>query len=433
MTSDAGALLLREIELKVGAIRRFAACFTDHRDPKRVRHGVYELLKQRVFALACGYEDLNDHEALQHDPLLWLLVGAEEPEGTPASPSTLNRLELSAAEGGVSDRYKRLELDEEAAQEVLLDLWLAGREEPGAKEWVVLDLDATDVELHGGQEGRAFNGYYCCYCYLPLYIFEGEHLLWAQLRPSNKDQAAGSREAVERIVGRLRAKWPWVRVLVRGDSGFCREELMAWCEANGVDYVLGLARNARLSVRIETQMAEARAEQERSGAPARRFADFSYRTLDSWSRSRRVVAKAEHLGKGPNPRFVVTSLGAADSDARALYEDVYCARGDMENRIKETQLALYADRTSSRAFKTNQLRLRLSALAYVLLSLLRRVGLRGGEWARAQCGTIRERLLKIGACVRVSVRRIYVSISESYPWKRHFFRVLERLRAHAFG
>jgi len=431
ISTDAGALLLRELEQQEGIISRFASCFTDHRDARRVRHGIVEMLRQRVFALACGYEDLNDHESLRSDPLFLLLVGVQAADRMLASPSTLNRLELSAAEGGPQERYKRLELDEEAAAESLLETWLAQREAPGAGEPVVLDLDATDVELHGCQEGRAFHGYYDCYCYLPLYVFCGDHLLWAQLRPSNIDPAAGAKDALARIVRRVRERRPDARILVRGDSGFCREEIMAWCEANGVDYVLGLARNSRLQAMIGDQMQRVRQLSRRSGEAERAFLELRYRTRKSWSRPRRVVAKAEHLPKGPNPRFVVTSLGPEDIGARALYEELYCARGEMENRIKETQLGLYADRTSSRAFRANQLRLWLSALAYALLSALRRRGLRGTEMARAQCPTIRLKLLKIGGRIRHSVRRIYLSLSEHYPYQALFRRVLSNLQVAA--
>jgi hypothetical protein len=292
-----------------------------------------------------------------------------------------------------------------------------------------LDLDATDDPIHGRQEGRFFHGYYGCYCYLPLYIFCGEHLLCARLRKSDIDACAGSVAELERIVAQMRAQWPETRIVIRGDSGFCREEIMAWCESHGVDFVLGLAKNTRLLAASLGARVQAQIDFLESGEASRVFCEFNYKTLDTWSRERRVVAKAEHLAKGENPRFVVTSLSPARADARTLYEDLYCARGDMENRIKEQQLDLFADRTSTQTIRANQIRLYFSSFAYVLLCALRRLGLQGTELARAQCGSIRTKLLKIGAQVRISVRRVWVSFSESYPYAELFRHILDNLRA----
>jgi len=295
---------------------------------------------------------------------------------------------------------------------------------------VVLDLDATDDPIHGEQEGRFFHGYYGHYCYLPLYVFAGEHLLCARLRPSNIDGSAGAVEEVERIVKALRRVWPEVKIIVRGDSGFCREPLMKWCEEKGVDFVFGLARNPKLEKILGGELQQAQQEFERTGKAARVFKEFSYRTKKSWSRARRVVAKAEHLAKGANPRFIVTSLGPEWMEGRKLYEEFYCARGEMENRIKEQQLALFADRTSTAFLRSNQLRLYLSSIAYCLLQALRRLGLAGTQMAKAQCQTIRVKLLKIGARIRVTARKVWVSMASGCPYAEvfgHAFRNLEEV------
>jgi hypothetical protein len=282
----------------------------------------------------------------------------------------------------------------------------------------VLDLDATDDLIHGNQEGRFYHGYYGGYCYLPLYVFCGRHLLASKLRRSNIDGSAGAVEEVARIVGQIRARWPEVRIVLRADSGFAREALMAWCEQNRVDYLFGLARNGRLVDQIEAELAEAAIESAATGAPARRFKDFLWTTLDSWSRRRRVVGKAEHTQGEANPRFVVTSLGRQRADARTLYEDLYCARGEMENRIKECQLDLFADRTSTATMRANQLRLWFASMAYVLLEGLRRIGLKATKLANATCGSIRLKLLKVGAQVRISVRRVRIAMASTYPRQR---------------
>ena len=424
LTSDAGALLLRETDRRIRLIERLAACFDDHRDPALVRHPVQEMVAQRVYALALGYEDLNDHDELRQDPLLALLSGKRDVGEAPlAGKSTLNRLELG---GDSPSRYKKIHCRQQAVDALLVEVFLEAHEE--APDCIVLDLDVTDLPLHGHQEGRFFHGYYDEYCYLPLYIFAGEHLLCARLRTADQDAAAGSTEEVKRIVGQIRGRWPGVAIVVRADSGFCREELMAWCEQNGVGYVLGLARNERLRKSIAPQLAEAARLQQASGKPARVFTEFAYRTTTgSWGRARRVVAKAEQLDGKENPRFVVTNLGADRWPAQRLYEELYCARGEMENRIKE-QLSLFADRVSAETMKANQLRLSLAGCAYVLVQALRRLGLKGTEMARAQAATIRERLLKIGARIRISVRRIWLSMASGYPWQGLFRQVWAQLR-----
>ena len=342
ITSDAGALLLREADRAIGLIDRVAACFEDRRDPDAVVHAVRTLVGQRIVSIACGYEDINDHDQLRFDPVLSLFSGARKANrkscAALAGKSTVNRLEHAL--GGGEDRYHKISHDAQALESVFVDIFLDAYAK--APKEIVIDLDVTDDPLHGHQEGRFFHGYYNCYCYMPLYVFCGRHLLAAKLRRANIDGAAGAVEEMERIVGRIRARWPRTKIILRADSGFARDDLMAWCESNRVDYVLGLARNARLLEQLTIELAWAAAEHERTGKPARRFNDFQYRTRNSWSRCRRVVGKAEHLAKGANPRFVVTSLKRKDIDARTLYERVYCARGEMENRIKECQLDLWA-------------------------------------------------------------------------------------------
>jgi len=419
VSSDAGALLLGATDRAIGLIDRFAACFHDERREDLIEHEVATLVGQRVFGIALGYEDLNDHDELRHDPLMAVLAGklaARREDCAPvAGKSTLNRLELSKLE---PTRYHKISHNPVAIKNLLVDLFVEAHARPPKQ--IILDLDATDDPLHGEQEGRFFHGYYDCYCYLPLYIFCGRHLLAAKLRRSNVDGAAGAVEEVARIVGQIRARWPRVRILLRADSGFCREDLMAWCEANRVDYVFGLARNPRLTGEIATEMAAARAAAERTGKPARRFKDFRWSTLDSWSRIRRVIGKAEWTEGEANPRFIVTSLPATEIDARRLYERVYCARGEMENRIKECQLDLFADRTSAATMRANQLRLWFASFAYVLLCALRRIGLAFTQFARASCGSIRLKLLKVGALVKISVRRIHVAIASACPYQHEF-------------
>jgi hypothetical protein len=439
VSSDGGALLLREAEKRTGILRRFAECFTDHREPTRVEFSKEQLVAQRTMMIALGYEDLVDHDFLRHDPLLATAIDVMDPTGGDrkrdrdkgkalAGKSTLNRLELTAAEVSADERYKRIEADFARIERLFVEHFLDSHEQAPAE--VVLDLDATDDPIHGGQEGRFFHGYYGHYCYLPLYIFCGDFLLCAKLRPSDIDGAAGSLEEVVRIVQQIRARWPSVRIILRGDSGFARESLMAWAEDNQVDFILGLARNTRLNAILAEEMAVATAEHQQTGLPARRFKDFRYRTQDTWSRERRVVGKAEVLPGKTNPRYVVTSMGPQQWTTRALYEDLYCARGDMENRIKEQQLDLFADRTSTHWMRSNQLRLWMASVAYLLIAAMRRLGLKGTDHEQAQAGTIRTRLMKIGAIVTVSVRRIRIALSESYPWQQLFWQAYQNLKLH---
>jgi Transposase DDE domain group 1 len=425
LSTEGGALLLRETDRKIGLLSRVSKCFSDHRRPWLIEHQLWELLAQRIYGLALGYEDLNDHEELRRDPLLALMAGKRNLQEPLAGKSTSNRLELSPSGSPLENRYHKITYSTEALDSLLVEIFLDAHAR--APRQIVLDLDVTDTPLYGKQEDRFFHGYYNEYCYLPLYIFCGEHLLCARQRASNQDASAGSREEVERIVQQIRRCWPKVRIILRADSGFCREELMAWCEQNQVDYVFGLARNSRLQRKIAPQMRQAKQQHQSTGKPTRVFAEFSYRTRNSWSRSRRVVAKAEYLEKGENPRFLVTSLPSESWEAAALYQTLYCARGEMENRIKE-QLSLFADRMSTESLRANQLRLYFSSLAYVLVNALRRLALAGTQWAHAQVPTIRLRLLKIAAEVRVSVRRIWVSYSNAYPWKEMFAAAWVALR-----
>ena len=431
ITADAGALLLGAADRAIGLVERLAACFQDGRAAALVEHEVATLVGQRVFGLALGYEDLIDHDQLRHDPVQAVLAGklaARRSDCAPlAGKSTLNRLELSTA--GARTRYHRIGHDPAAIEALLVDLFLEAHPRPPRQ--IILDLDATDDPLHGHQEGRFFHGYYDCYCYLPLDVFCGRHLLAAKLRRSNSDAAAGAVEEVARLVGQIRQSWPRVRILLRADSGFAREALMAWCEHNRVDYLFGLARNDRLTAEIAAELAAAQAESAAAGRPARRFRDFFWSTRDSWSRRRRVVAKAEWTGGEANPRFVVTSLTPDQCGARHLYEQVYCARGEMENRIKECQGELFADRTSAATMRANQLRLWFASMAYVLLCALRRIGLRHTQFARATCGTIRLRLLKIGALVRISVRRVKIAMASGCPYQAEYRHAHSRLIAAA--
>jgi hypothetical protein len=427
ITSDAGALLLGATDRVIRLVDRFAQCFRDERDSTRIEHGVATLVGQRVFGIALGYEDLVDHDELRHDPALAVLAGKLAGRRSDCAPlagkSTLNRLELSGPE---PTRYHRVSCDGAAVERLFVSLFLEAQRT--APKQIVLDLDATDDLIHGHQEGRFFHGYYDGYCYLPLYIFCGRHLLAAKLRRSNIDASAGAIEEVERIVGQIRARWPRVRILLRADSGFARDALMAWCEGNRVDFVFGLARNERLVAEIAVALIQAEAEAGRTGKPARRFRDFSWSTLDSWSRRRRVIAKAEWTGGEANPRFIVTSLKPTEVAGRHLYEEVYCARGDMENRLKEAQGDLFADRTSAATMRANQLRLWFASMAYVLLCALRRIGLAHTQFAQATCGTIRLKLLKIGALVTVSVRRIRFAMASGCPNQPEWALVHARLQ-----
>jgi len=426
MTSDAGALLLGATDRAIGLVERFAACFTDGRAPELIEHEVGTLVGQRVVGIALGYEDLIDHDQLRHDPTMAVLAGklaARRKDCAPlAGKSTLNRLELGGAE---LTRYHRIAWDGGKIEALFVDLFLEAHRHPPKQ--IVLDLDATDDPLHGHQEGRFFHGYYDCYCYLPLYIFCGSHLLAAKQRCANIDGAAGAVEEVARIVAHIRTGWPEVRIVLRADSGFAREALMGWCELNSVDFLFGLAKNERLIGEIAAELVAAEEDSKASGQPARRFKEFSWSTRDSWSRERRVIAKAEWTKGAANPRFVVTSLSAEDAAPQRLYEEIYCARGDMENRIKECQLDLFADRTPAATLRANQLRLWFASMAYVLLCALRRIALQHTQFARATCGTIRLKLLKIGALVRTSVRRIKFAMASGCPYQRDFATAHQQL------
>jgi hypothetical protein len=421
MTSDAGGLLLGATERAIRLVDRFAECFADSRAPELIEHTVATLVGQRIFALALGYEDLVDHDELRHDPNMAVLAGklsARRKDCTPlAGKSTLNRLERGGAE---LTRYHRIAWDGARIEALFVDLFVEAHQHPPKQ--IILDLDATDDPLHGHQEGRFFRGYYDCYCYLPLYIFSGPHLLAAKLRRADIDGSAGAVEETARIVAQIRARWPEVRIVLRADSEFAREALMKWCELNGVDFLFGLAKNKRLVAEIAAELAVAEEDSKATDQPARRFKEFQWSTRDSWSRQRRVIAKAEWTAGAANPRFVVTSLSAEAAAPQPLYEEIYSARGDMENRIKECQLDLFADRTSAATMRANQLRLWFASMAYVLLCALRRLALQQTRLAKATCGTIRLKLLKIGALVRASVRRITFAMASGCPYQRDFAR-----------
>ena len=427
ISSDGGAFLLRQTDQRLNLLPRLAQCFLDGRNQALVEHSVLEMLSQRVYGLALGYEDINDHEQLRFDPVFGILAGRDDLENPLAGKSTLNRMELGA---GAKDRYKKITCWKDWLDELLVTVFLESHQNPPVE--IILDVDTTDLPLHGKQEGRFFHGYYDHYCYLPLYIFCGEQILCARLREANHDAAFGSLEEIGRIVGQIRAAWPEVNIILRGDSGFCRNQLMSWCENNGVDFVFGLARNQRLRKIIGAQMQQATQQWNQTGKPARVFSEFQYKTKKKankggWDCERRVVAKAEHIDGKENPRFVVTSLTSEEWEAQALYEQLYCARGDMENRIKE-QFSLFAGGVSTETMRANQMRLYLSTMAYVLVSGLRRLGLKATELAEAQVSTIRTKLLKIGAQIRVTVRRVWVSMASSYPWQDLYQQVWTNLR-----
>lgn len=436
ISSDGGALLLREVDARLGLTKRLAACFTDHRNPDLVEHSVLELVRQRVYGLALGYEDLNDHDDLMRDPLLALALSKRDVEGAwrrrladrgkiMASSSTLNRLELTPAEVSAESRYKKIEHHPEQFEAFFVEAFLDAHKR--APKEIVLDFDATDDPVHGEQEGKFFHGYYRHYCYLPLYVTCGDHLLVAKQRTANRDASEGSLEILSALVERIRARWPAVRIVVRADSGFARDALMAYCESHGLYYLFGLARNARLLQKIGRELVLARGLHDETGHAARIFTQFIYRTRKSWSRPRRVIAKAEHLSKGPNPRFIVTNLPEAYAEPKTLYEKHYCARGEMENRIKEQQLDLFADRTSTATLRANQLRLWFSSAAYVLMNALRRLALKRTRLERATCGSIRLKLLKIGAHLTLSVRRIRIRFASACPYQGLFRHALRNL------
>ena len=424
ITSDAGSVLLKEADLKMNLLARFGQCFTDRRSPLLIEHTLDQMLRQRVYGLALGYEDLNDHDLLRQDPLLGVMAGKSEP-GTDllAGKSTLNRMELG---DGKPSRYKKITFWRDSVDELLVDIFLEAH--PVAPAQIVLDIDTTDLPLHGNQEDKFYHGYYKHYCYLPLYIFCGDHVLCARLRPSSIGPAVGSLREIERIVKQIRQRWPEVAIILRGDSGFCADELLTWCEASGVHYVVGVARNQRLEKLIEGELAEAKQQMEATQKPTRIFVEFDHKTLKgAWNKDRRVVAKAEHIHGKSNPRFIVTSLDAESWEKQKLYEELYCARGDMENRIKE-QFVLFADRVSLSTMRGNQMRVYLSVIAYTLMNGLRRLGLKTTALATAQVGTIRLKLLKIGALIQVTVRKVWVHMASSYPYQALFSQVLQQLR-----
>jgi hypothetical protein len=424
VSSDGGALLLQEADSKMNLLARFSECFIDRRNPVLIEHSIEQMIRQRVYALALGYEDLNDHEQLRQDPLLSALAGKAQPGTEPlAGKSTLNRMELGT---GIASRYKKITFWRDSVDELLVNVFLEAH--PKAPQQIVLDIDTTDMALHGNQEGKFYHGYYKHYCYLPLYIFCGDHVLCARLRPSSIGPAVGSRKEVERVVQQIRQSWPEVSIILRGDSGFCSDELMTWCEKNGVDFVVGMARNSRVEGLVDSSLAEAKQQFEATQQPARIFVEFEHETLKgTWSRKRRVVAKAEHINGKSNPRFVVTSLDSEGWEKQKLYEELYCARGDMENRLKE-QFVLFADRVSASTMRANQQRIYLSVIAYTLMNGLRRLGLRTTTMATAQVGTIRLKLLKIGALIQVTVRKVWVRLASSYPYQALFSQVLQHLR-----
>lgn len=437
ISTEGGSLFFRQIEEKYGLILQFSKCFEDHRDPDKIEHSVRELLAQRIVALCQGYEDLNDHEELRTDPLLATVVGKEDPtgqdrprqrdKGNPlAGKSTLNRLELAGREMEEGERYKKITANWEQIRRFFIEAFLQTSRQ--AEEMIVLDLDGSDDPLHGDQLGKFFNGYYRHYCYYPLFIFCGKHLLTARLRRSNIGDTEGALDELEMIIPRIREQWPDREILLRGDSGFSTDELMNWCENNHVLYVFGQARNSRLEQEVEGAMRDAEAAYEECALPTRIFTEFSYKTRTSWSRPRRVVAKAEYLPKGPNRRFVVTNIPASRMGPEELYQELYCGRGEAENRIKEHQTQLFSTRTSTHWMESNQMRLWLSSVAYTMMNLLRERGLPGTELENSYPCTIRERLLKVAAEVKVSVRRVAVSFTSSYPFGRMFRKVYRQIR-----
>jgi len=442
LSSDGGVLLLRQVDEALGLTRQLAGCFGDQRNQIFVEHTVRELVAQDLYAKAQGYEDLNDHEQLRYDPLLATACGKEDPLGHErrhpgaalAAPATLNRLQLS---NDKNTRCHKLPHDPKKIEKLLLELGV--RCLPKHATEIVLDLDAMGHRLHGQQEGRHFNAYYDDYVYLPLYVFVGDVPLWAQLRTADHGVARGVVAALERIVKALRKRCKQARLIVRGDSGLCVDELMSWCEANEVYYCLGLGKNSVLIEKTQAALAQARARCcLTGGATTRMFCEFEYATKSqSWSRARRVIAKAEVSALGDNPRFIVTNLPAEgfpeEEDPtrfqpQRLYEELYCARGEMENVLKQQTLDLAADRLSSHHLASNQLRLWLSTFAYLLLERVRALGLRGTELARATVGSVRLKLLKVAAQVTVSVRRVYVQLSSAYPWRGLFTLCQRRLQ-----
>ena len=438
ITSDGGVLLLRELEMASQVLKNFAGCFVDYRNAEYIEHKVEELIKQRVYGIILGYEDLIDHDELRLDPLIAVLVGKSDPTGMDrkqlqdqgkalAGKSTLNRLELRSDDPKKDGRYKKIGANSQEIDKLMVQHFIKTQSQ--APKRIILDLDTTENKIHGNQEGRFYHGYYGCYCYLPLYIFCGDFLLCARLRQANQDASAGSLDEIKTIVEEIRKSWPGVEIILRADSAFYRGEIMNWCEQQTVKvhYLFGLAKNSRLTQEITLELEQAKAEFELSQKASRIFKDFTYQTLDSWTVERRVVAKAEHLEKGSNPRFICTSLPKETFEAKSLYQDFYCQRGDMENRIKEQKIDLYSSRLSTETLKSNQLRLYFSSIAYIVLNDLRRLGLKDTLLSCAQCCTIRLKLLKIGAKVKLSLSRIFVSFTSSYPFQSIFDKVYSNL------
>jgi len=409
ISSDGGVLLLRRVDERIGLSRAAAAVLSDPRDPTRITHSLRDLLAQRIYGLCCGYEDLNDHDTLRGDLLMQTAVGRVD---ALASSPTLSRLETRATRAQAV-----------ALHGVLVDQFIAGQGKP--PEELVLDIDASDVPLHGSQERSEFHAYYDHHCYLPLYVFCGQAMLACVLRRSRIDGAKNAAAVIKLLVARLRQAWPDARIIVRGDSGFCRQRILRWCERSGVSYIIGLARNARLEAAVQYAEAMLADEYERSGAKQRLIDEFPY-AADSWDIERRVITRLEHGAQGNNPRFVVTNLAG---DAIQLYEQLYCARGEAENRIKEAQLDLFGTRASCHKFAANQLRLLLAALAYTLMHRLRSIALKGSELERATAGTIRVRLLKIGAAIMRNTRRVRVLLASHHPLRELFALAAARLLA----
>jgi len=410
ITSDGGSLLLKLIDDKLGLIQRIAKLLPDKRDLSHVTHSAESLLRQRVFSLALGYEDVNDHQTLRQDPALQVANGELK---MLASSSTLTRFEQR------SDRQTTLAIHEE-----MVNTFIASFSEPPTE--LILDFDATDTEIHGKQDGRFFHGYYGHYCFLPLYVFCGEQVLVSYLRTADRSAARHAGAILKLLTARLREAWPQVRIIFRGDSGFCRKHILAWCERNQVDYIVGLAQNNRLNTQNGTLMRFAEQMYKQLGEKQRLFQAFSY-AAKSWHTERRVIAKAEHTEKGSNPRYLLTTL---QGDPQHLYDTLYCARGEMENRIKEEQLQLFANRTSCQEWWPNQFRLLLSSMAYMLVEAIRRTAMQGTEMAQAQCKTIRLQLLKIGAVIISNTRRIRFLLSSAYPRQALFFKVAQRLMSN---
>src|SRR5215468_7601652 len=439
ISSDAGGLLLREVEQRTGILKQFAECFTDYRKQEWIEHPVQDLLAQKAYAMCLGYEDLNDHDQLRADPGLAVMVGKTDPKGEHriesrnrgkalAGKSTLNRLELTKADASAAERYKKIVMNPEAIDQMMVDQFLDAHPQP--KPQIILDMDATDDPIHGHQEGRFFHGYYDCYCYLPLYIFCDEFLLSAKLRTSDIDPAKGALEDLKRVVSQIRKRWPKVHILVRGDSGFCRDAIMTWCERQGIDYVFGLAKNSRLLKEIEADMKAAEAKYFHSGEPVRIFKNFRYRTLeDTWSRTRRVVAKAEHLKKGSNPRFVVTSLPQYQFPAPIVYQTIYSLAEIWKTESRNSRWDCLPIGSVPNPYVEINSRLYCSSIAYLLMHALRRLALKGTDLENAQCTTIRLKLLKIGAQIEVTVRRVWFRFAASYPYKQSFQQAFKNLRA----